>query len=120
MHGQIVSGSVVLLGQTVFWFSRNYKLHLLVQIDGITTLCSNKMHLLKKEKDVYRYYYRDFQDRKNNRIVTSLRQLEDLCGINARILGTMFNQCNVFYHPQGDFYLEKVLVEKDTNKERKK
>lgn len=70
-------------------------------------------------QEVYKFYYRDFRDMSNNRIVTSFKQLEGLCKISARRLGNKLKRHPLYYDPEGRFYIERVLMVKDAGKSRR-
>lgn len=55
----------------------------------------------------YRYYYKDYFDPRNNRIVVSLDQLAGLTGKSKRVLEEIFKR-TTHHEIIGRFYIEKV------------
>lgn len=67
----------------------------------------------------YKYLYEDLETGQKE-IVTSIRQLSDLCGINKRTISANFKLSDIYYHRHGKFKLERIVYRKDKFKIREK
>ena len=67
---------------------------------------------------LYRYTYDDLINPENNRVVVTMKQLSDKCGLPPSTISGVFMKRSVYYDTGGAFKIEKRVYEKAESKTR--
>ena len=67
---------------------------------------------------IMKYVYMDLKDEGRSRVVSTLTQLSDKCGLSARALSSLLDGGR-YFDPRGEFIIQEMDVEVAKNKRRK-